>query len=136
MIPDSRRCFDWEKVHTDTDVRKKLTELTHIRSCTAITDGNVELAAENGMLCVRRKAGGEGVSLYINMTEEQRRQEHCLKADSKVLSAHRASVLPAAGDGKMTCGVCRGAGRVSDCERAEGSVGLIWAEIPQKRGSR
>ena len=104
--PDSRRCFDWEKVHTDTDVRKKLTELTHIRSCTAITDGNVELAAENGMLCVRRKAGGEGVSLYINMTEEQRRQEHCLKADSKVLSAHRASVLPAAGDGKMTCGVC------------------------------
>lgn len=85
---------------------KKLTELTHIRSCTAITDGNVELAAENGMLCVRRKAGGEGVSLYINMTEEQRRQEHCLKADSKVLSAHRASVLPAAGDGKMTCGVC------------------------------
>lgn len=73
--PDSRRCFDWEKVHTDTDVRKKLTELTHIRSCTAITDGNVELAAENGMLCVRRKAGGEGVSLYINMTEEQRRQE-------------------------------------------------------------
>ena len=71
--PDSRRCFDWEKVHTDTDVRKKLTELTHIRSCTAITDGNVELAAENGMLCVRRKAGGEGVSLYINMTEEQRR---------------------------------------------------------------
>ena len=40
------------------------------------------------------------------MTEEQRRQEHCLKADSKVLSAHRASVLPAAGDGKMTCGVC------------------------------
>ena len=43
--PDSRRCFDWEKVHTDTDVRKKLTELTHIRSCTAITDGNVELAA-------------------------------------------------------------------------------------------
>ena len=104
--PDSRRCFDWEKVHTDTDVRKKLTELTHIRSCTAITDGNVELAAENGMLCVRRKTGGEGVSLYINMTEEQRRQEHCLKADSKVLSAHRASVLPAAGDGKMTCGVC------------------------------
>ena len=93
-------------MHTDTDVRKKLTELTHIRSCTAITDGNVELAAENGMLCVRRKAGGEGVSLYINMTEEQRRQEHCLKAASKVLSAHRASVLPAAGDGKMTCGVC------------------------------
>lgn len=81
--PDSRRCFDWEKVHTDTDVRKKLTELTHIRSCTAITDGNVELAAENGMLCVRRKTGGEGVSLYINMTEEQRRQEHCLKADSR-----------------------------------------------------
>ena len=92
--PDSRRCFDWEKVHTDTDVRKKLTELTHIRSCTAITDGNVELAAENGMLCVRRKAGGEGVSLYINMTEEQRRQEHCLKADSKVLSAHRARSTP------------------------------------------
>lgn len=30
------------------------------------------LQRKNGMLCVRRKAGGEGVSLYINMTEEQR----------------------------------------------------------------
>ncbi len=48
---------------------------------------------------------GAGVSLYINMTEEQR-QEHCLKAGQQGASAHRASVLPAAGDGKMTCGVC------------------------------
>ena len=36
----------------------------------------------------------------------------------------------------MTCGVCVEPGRVSDCERAKGSVGLIWAEIPQKRGKQ
>ena len=61
--PDSRRCFDWEKVHTDTDVRKKLTELTHIRSCTAITDGNVELAARQDALYGRAGGGHRCTSI-------------------------------------------------------------------------
>lgn len=68
--PDSRRCFPWEDVESDANIITQVRALTALRQLPVIQYGTLQLAEENGMLCVRRIYEDTELRLYINMTPE------------------------------------------------------------------
>ncbi|MGN0142994.1 MAG: glycoside hydrolase family 13 protein [Roseburia sp.] len=70
--PDSRRCFDWHKSHWDEAVWNKISELAAIHKREEIKDGGIRVASWDGMLLVERFMEGKKLTLYVNMTEQER----------------------------------------------------------------
>lgn len=60
--PDSRRCFDW-RPHPFT---ARVKELLRYKKLRAVTEGDVNFFAENGLFGVERKAVGQTAVLLVN----------------------------------------------------------------------
>ena len=72
--PDCRRCMDWEKAGkvTDTAVYRDLQLLTDLRRKYSFRTDSVRIYSENGLLVVEYREDGEGLTLVINNTDEDR----------------------------------------------------------------
>lgn len=66
--PDSRRCFDWDESHWDTNVMEMIRSLTSLRKRAELKEGNVILGEEQGMLKLVRTFDNQSVSLFINLS--------------------------------------------------------------------
>ena len=70
--PDSRRCFDWDETHWDMDVWEAFQALIALKRHPALRGSGIRITQENGMLHLRRYHEGRCVSLYINLTKEEK----------------------------------------------------------------
>lgn len=66
--PDSRRCFDWDESHWDTNVMEMIRSLTSLRKRAELKEGNVILDEDRGMLKLVRTFDNQSVSLFINLS--------------------------------------------------------------------
>lgn len=69
--PDSRRCFDWEEENWDPYVTDTVKKLTALRKKKVLQYGDVRIAEEDKMLCIRRTLEGDELRLYINLSGEE-----------------------------------------------------------------
>lgn len=68
--PDSRRCFDWDESHWDTNVMGIIRSLTSLRKRAELKEGNVILDEDRGMLKLVRTFENESLILYINLSKK------------------------------------------------------------------
>lgn len=73
--PDSRRCFSWEEDTWDKDFLERFRTVLHLKKERSLQQGEIRISAKNEMLCVERKYEGEKLTLYINLTGEERETE-------------------------------------------------------------
>lgn len=71
--PDSRRCFSWEKDTWDYEFLEHFKRLTGLRKETVLQWGDIKVFAYNEMLCVERAYRDEKITLFINLTEKERK---------------------------------------------------------------
>jgi glycosidase len=87
--PDSRRCFDWQREHWDAYVMEMIKKLTALRKKEALQYGQVRIAEENGMFCLRRYTQKQELRLYINLAGAEKPCEIFSKEEWRICCANR-----------------------------------------------
>lgn len=64
--PDCRKPFDWTFSGQDKTFAENFTKILALKKQKALTGGNAEISAENGVLKITRTNGGESVTAYFN----------------------------------------------------------------------
>ncbi len=68
--PDCRRCFDWNGAHWDADIRNLVKQLSGLKQEQALSEGSFQIAQENGMITMTRKAPRQTAILRFDKTGE------------------------------------------------------------------
>lgn len=68
--PDSRRCFDWDSAHWDTETRSLIQMLAKRKREPALSAGAFHLTEEGGILTFARTTHAQTLILRVNATEQ------------------------------------------------------------------
>lgn len=90
--PDSRRGFCWDEDKWDKDVHAKIKELIHLRQNPIFAESDVKIYEKEQMLVVRRKYDKESLTLYVNMTAQEKHLTDMRNANVSMLSQNHAQM--------------------------------------------
>ncbi|WP_025730345.1 glycoside hydrolase family 13 protein [Atopobacter phocae] len=89
--PDSRRTFDWDEANWPMDVWELTQSLFALKARPVLSDGDITIDAENGLLRIKRTTSDESLVLYVNQTDE-RQTVTVDSANSQLHLSHLAEV--------------------------------------------